>query len=119
LSGRVHEKDRRVQILAKLARLEAVERRWLGCVVVSLILGAAILAFTVNHLELGHVLGNQPAQIPVIQFILLILAATVIVVVNLRAFIDYFALELHVERQIVIKKRVRGRDGEDVKDDEE
>ena len=119
LSGKGREKDKRAQILAQLARLEAVERRWLGSVVVSLFLGIVILAFALDHLQLGHILGNQAAEIPAIQFILLILASTVIVVVNLRAFIDYFSLELHVERQIVIKKRVRARDEENDEDAEE
>jgi hypothetical protein len=120
LSGKVNERDRRGQILAQLARLESVERRWLGSVLSSLILAGFIISLLVNHLEMGHLVANQPAEIPALQFILIIVAAVVILVMNLAAFIDYFAFEVHVERQVVIrKKRTRmSREGDEVEEEQ-
>jgi hypothetical protein len=118
LNGKVHEKDRRQQILAQLARLESVERRWLGSVLASMILSAFILLLLIDHLEMGHVVSNQPAQIPAIQFLLVLVASMLILIMNLAAFVDYFAFEVHVERQVVITKKRRRRPlGEE--DDEE
>jgi predicted Co/Zn/Cd cation transporter (cation efflux family) len=120
LSGKVNERARRRQILTQLARLESVERRWLGSVLSSLILAAFIISLLVNHLEMGHLVANEPATIPALQFILIIVAAVVILVMNLSAFIDYFAFEVHVERQVVIrKKRTRTSDGDSDVEDEQ
>lgn len=99
------EKRRRQQILQQLARLESVERRWLGSVLSSLILATFMVAIVTGHLDLGNILSNQPIQIPVIQFLLLVAAAAAILTMNLRAFVDYFTLEIRVERAVEIRKR--------------
>jgi predicted Co/Zn/Cd cation transporter (cation efflux family) len=120
LSGKGNERDRRRRILTQLSRLESVERRWLGSVLSSLIFAAFITSLLVNHLEIGHLVAYQPATIPALQFILIIVAAVIILVMNLSAFIDYFAFEVHVERQVVIrKKRTRTSDeGSDVEEEQ-
>lgn len=96
---------RKQQLLTSLSRLEAVERRWVGSVLTSLILSTIIIALLTDHLDIGHLLDNQPTQIPATQFILLIILAAIILVANLTAFLEYFGFELHVSRQIVIRKR--------------
>lgn len=108
------------QVLKQIKRLESVERRWLGSVLSSLILASFIIALVIDHLDMGHLLSDEPAQIPAIQFLLLIIAAAMILAMNLAAFVDYFAFEVHVERQVVIrKKRTRASQSEEEEVDDE
>lgn len=111
--------DKKQQILAQLARLESVERRWLGSVLASMFLAAFILVALVNRLEMSHLFGSQPAEIPRIQFLLTIASSAVIFIMNLAAFIDYFAFEVHVERQVVITKKRRRPSADDDDDVEQ
>jgi hypothetical protein len=92
-------------ILRQLERLEAVEKRWLGSVLGSLILSGIMLAIALDHLHLNSILADVPAEIPAVQFLVMIVALTIILFVNLAAFIEYFTVEVHVQRQVVISKR--------------
>lgn len=109
--------DKKQQILAQLARLESVERRWLGSVLASMFLGSFMLGILVFHLEMGHILTNQPAEIPRFQFLLMIMMSAAIFVMNLAAFIDYFAFSVHVERQVIITKKHRRSSTSDEEED--
>jgi hypothetical protein len=108
------------QILKQVARLESVERRWLGSVFASLFLAAFILVLAIDHVEMGHLWANEPAVVPAIQFLLILVSSAIIMITSLAAIIDYFAFELHVERQVVItKKRRRTPTVEEESEDED
>ena len=113
MNGRVHKKSEFQQkILTDLASLEAVERRWLGSVLGGIILAILNLIIFLSYLHVGQLLSGQPASIAPIPFLLLIVAAVAGLVMNLVAFMEYFAFDvrLKVQRGMVIKKR-RHREG--------
>ena len=95
------------QILTKLRRLQSVERRWLGSVIISSILSCFIVILLIGHLDIGRILSNQPTSIPATQFLLVMICAAIIALCSLTAFVDYFAFEVHVERQMIITKKRR------------
>jgi len=93
------------ELLAKIAKLEAVERRWLWSVISSIILAAILIVLVLAHLDMGSIARNEPVRISATHFLLLLPATIIILISNLSVFIEYFAFELHVERAVVIKKR--------------
>ncbi len=108
----------REQLLTKLSKLEAVERRWLWSVLASIILGAVLMAIAFTHLDLGAIFRSDPIRLPPTQFVIFAVGITIIVLSNLAVLVEYFAFELRVERAIVIKKR-RGRKSNGGKDEDE
>lgn len=108
----------REQLLTKLSKLEAVERRWLWSVLASIILGAVLMAIAFTHLDLGAIFRSDPIRMPPTQFVIFAVSITIIVLSNLAVLVEYFAFELRVERAIVIKKR-RGRKSVEAEEEED
>ncbi len=96
------------KILADLKQLESVERHWLASIIASVIVSLISLIIFLQHL--GEILNGQPANIPILPFLVILAAACVLLLMGLAAFIQYFSFELRVSvgRGMVIKKR-RGR----------
>ena len=101
------------ELIGKLSKLEAVERRWLWAVFSSIILGAILVALTLLHLDFAVLASREPVRIPPTQFLTVILGSIIILISNTSVLIEYFAFELRVERAVVIKKRRRSRPGDE------
>lgn len=109
MNGKVRKEPKfKQKILTDLKQLESVERHWLASILAGIIVGAVNLTIFLQHL--GEILNGQPATIPIISFIIVAVTATVLLLMSLAAFAEYFSLELRVSvgRGMVIKKR-RGR----------
>jgi len=96
------------EVIAKLQRLESIERRWLLTIIGTIVLGAIILTMVLVHLDIGGVIRSEAVKISSTQFLVFLVLAAIILVANISVFIQYFALEVHVERALSIRKRKRG-----------
>lgn len=106
------------EFLAKISRLEAVERRWLWNIFSTLILGAVVLALELSHFDLADLLGRVPVQIAPTQFLFMIAAQIVMLISTIIVLIEYFTVSLTVELAVVIKKRRRASGDGEQEDDE-
>jgi hypothetical protein len=78
-----------------------VERRWLSSVIVSIVLSAVVIVITVYHMV------HQFAAMSPTMYVAVLVCSAVIFALSFIAFIDYFAVELHVkvQRQVSISKK--------------
>jgi hypothetical protein len=104
------EPEFKQKIVTELGQLESVERRWLAGIVAGILVGAIDLAIVIRHL--GSIISGQPASIASAAFTVLVLTTSLLLVINLAAFAEYFSLELRVSvgRGMVIKKKRPGHE---------
>jgi len=99
------EPEFKQKIITDLGQLESVERRWLAGILAGIIVGAIDLVIIIRHV--GSIFSGQPASIASIAFTVLVATTSLLLVINLAAFAEYFSLELRVSvgRGMVIKKK--------------
>jgi ethanolamine transporter EutH len=111
LSGKVHkEPEFKQKIITDLGQLESVERRWLTGILAGIIVASINCIIFLSHL--GEVLAGQPVRLDLIQFSVVFITTTILLIASVAAFAEYFSLELRVSvgRGMIIKKR-RGSKG--------
>jgi hypothetical protein len=99
--------------MKQIGRLESVERRWLGNAFASLILSAFILIILIPHVTMANVLEKEAIGLPGIQALIILAACVAVIITSLSAIVDYFAVAIHVERQVIITKKRRRREEEE------
>lgn len=115
LSDKAREKEKRSRLLGKLAQLESIERRWISTLIASIVLGFTMTILLFIRLDIA---GLVKVQLPATQFIILLVSAAIITILNLLAFIQYFAFSLSVERAVTVKK-IRSDDDDGNEDEDQ